>query len=72
MKIIELELILTHSPRKNKPSEVELFSVFYFKNVLVKKKYYEDETYCLVFFLFVCFIACFFRIFMQHIAKIKF
>ena len=32
MKIIELELILTHSRRKNSPSQVELFSVFYFKN----------------------------------------
>ena len=33
MKIIEIELVLTHSPRKNAPSQVELFSVFYFESV---------------------------------------
>ena len=34
MKITQLELILTHSPRKNAPSQDELFSTFYFKRVL--------------------------------------
>ena len=33
-KITQLELILTHSPRKNAPSQDELFSTFYFKRVL--------------------------------------
>ena len=33
MKISQLELILSHSPRKNAPSPVELLLIFYFKNV---------------------------------------
>ena len=32
MKITQIELILTHSPGKNAPSQVELFSVFYFES----------------------------------------
>ena len=31
--ITQLELILTHSPGKNAPSKVELFSIFYFKSI---------------------------------------
>ena len=33
MKITQLELILTHLPRKDVPSQVELFSIFYFMSV---------------------------------------
>ena len=33
MKVTQLELILTHTVRKNAPSQDELFSIFYFKNV---------------------------------------
>ena len=36
MKITQLELVLTHSPRKNTPSQVELFSVFNFKSVTAR------------------------------------
>ena len=35
MKITQLELILTHSPRKNAPSQAEIFLIFYFKSVCV-------------------------------------
>ena len=35
MKIIQLELILTHSPRKIAPPQDELSSIFYFKNVSI-------------------------------------
>ena len=31
MKMTQPELILIHSPRKNEPSQVELFSVLFFK-----------------------------------------
>ena len=33
MEIPQLDLILTHSPRKNLPSQIELFPIFYFKSV---------------------------------------
>ena len=33
MKITQLELTLTHSSKRKTSSEVELFSIFYFKNV---------------------------------------
>ena len=33
MKIIQLDLVLTHSPKQNLISQVKLFSIFYFKSV---------------------------------------
>ena len=35
MKLTQLELILTQSPRKNAFSQVEIFSVFYFKSARI-------------------------------------
>ena len=32
MKITQIELILTHSPRKTAPSQVKLFLIFYFRS----------------------------------------
>ena len=46
MKITQLELILTHSPRKNAPSQVEWFSTFYFKSVCVYMYIYIDIFFC--------------------------
>ena len=35
MKINQLDLILTHLRREDVPSQAELFSMFYFKSVVV-------------------------------------
>ena len=65
MKIIHLELILTHPPRKNAPSQVELFLIFYFKSVqyylhLKKKKSNALFKNCniLMFFVWEIKMAC--------------
>ena len=41
MKITQFKLILIQWPRKNRPPHVELFPIFYFKNV-VKSEYISD------------------------------
>ena len=35
MKITQVELFLTHSPGKNAPTKVQLFSIFYFNSVAI-------------------------------------
>ena len=47
MIISQLELILTPSPRKNLPSQVELFSIFYAKSVFsdFNKNVINDDNF---------------------------